>query len=184
MNTRALDTQTETQVVAMLSRGDTYQQIVDWLVENKDIKLSVQTIGVIKKRNSEALEYMKQQLVEHQTTMAAQLLEKSRRLIDRQLNKAGSLDKDLDELQGRLDREEIGEKEYYNILNVLMRNMVSVRELNAISKESFNQAQLEAGKPTSIAENPAQAKANLATLLNAINSRDDAAALKAIFPDD
>lgn len=181
---KKLDAQTETQVVALLARGDTQQEIVDWLKEEHDIKMSIAAIGVIKKRNAQALQYMQTQLIKHETTMATGILEKSRKLIDRKLSRALTLEEELKELRQKFDNQEIDSDEYYREFDILMRSQLTVQELNSLSKESFNQSQLEAGKPTAIADNPAQAKANLAVLLDAIKDRDDAKALEAIFPDD
>lgn len=182
---KKLDAQTETQVVAMIARGDTHQQIVDWLEDTKGVTLSVKTISAIKSRNAESLGFMQDQLIRHETTVAETLLEKSRKLLDNRLDDALHFAEKADKLRKRFDDGEIDEKRYYHELDALFaRSSISVKDLTAISKESFNQSQIEAGRPTSIADNPAQAKANLATLLLAIKNRDDAAALKALFPDD
>lgn len=180
---KKLDGQTETQVVAMLARGDTHQQIVDWLDTEKGVKIALATIGVIKNRNTEGINFMKGELLKHETTMATSLLDKSRRLIDKRLDKALSLEETLKDLRAQFDRGEIDDKTYYYHVDIELRNRLSVQELNAISKESFNQSQLEANKPTSITDSPAQAKANLETLLHAIANNDDKAILEAIFID-
>lgn len=181
---KKLDAQTETQVVAMIARGDTHSQIIDWLEKAKEVTLAPNTITLIKKRNAEAIQFMQSKLTEHETTLSTQILAKSRQLIDKRLDKNMQLEQDLRKLREKYESDEIDSKDYYREYELLMRNQLDVKELNAISKESFHQTQLESGKPTQIADNPAQAKANLATLLAAIKNRDDAAALEAIFPDD
>ena len=167
----------------MLARGDTHQQIVDWLDTEKGVSISIASVGVIKKRNDEGIKFMKGELLKHETTMATSILEKSRRLIDKRLDKALSLEETLKQLREKFNKGEMTDTDYYHAVDVELRNRLSVAELNALSKESFNQSQLEANKPTSITESPAQAKAHLETLLHAIAKGDDQAILKAIFPD-
>lgn len=181
---KKLDGQTETQVVAMLARGDTHQQIVDWLNTEKGVSLSIATVGLIKGRNEEGIKFMKGELLKHETTMAATILEKSRRLIDKRLDKALSLEDTLKQLKQRFESGEIDDKTYYHEVDIELRNRLSVTELTALSKEHFNQSQLEAGKPTGIVESPAQAKAYIEQLVRAIANKDDAAAMAALFPND
>lgn len=182
MNARnKVDLHTESQVIAMIARNDTHESIVRWLKEEKDIEVSLSAISKIKKRNQAALQYMKDQLVEHETTMATTILSKSRQLIDNRLDRALSLEKEVEDLQLSREKGEIDEKTFYQRLDVLFKNRLTVAELNSLSKEAFNQSQVEAGKPTSIAENPDQAKAMLQTLLTAIAKRDDEGAMKALF---
>lgn len=181
---KKLDGNTETQVVAMLARGDTHQQILNWLEQEKGITVSLPTIGLIKRRNEEGINFMKSQLVKHETTIAATILEKSRRLIDRQLDKALSVDDELRSLRDRFEAGEITDDAYYRDVEVVLRNRLSVHELTSLSKEHFNQSQVEAGKPTSITETPEQAKQHLSVLLAAIAKNDDKAVLAALFPDD
>lgn len=181
---KKIDAQTETQIVARLARGDTMKSIAEWVEEAKGTTISTQTISAIKTRNSEALDYMNKQLVQHETTVAAQILDKSRKLIDNKLNRALKVEDELSKLRREYENEEIETKEYFDRLEVIMRQEMSVKELNSLSKESFNQSQLEAGKPTSIAESPAQAKQNLAKLLTAIKGGDEADIINSLFIND
>jgi hypothetical protein len=181
---KKLDTQTETQVVAMIARGDKYDIIVDWLKETHGINTTPQNLSVIKKRNSEALKFMQGEIIKHETTMATTILNKSRQLIDKRLNRAMKIDEELLDLRTKLENGEIEDGEYYDRVNLAMKSQLTVQELNSLSKESFNQSQIEAGKPTNITDNPTQAKANLQTLLSAISTNDQGAMLRAIFPDD
>jgi hypothetical protein len=182
---KKLDAQTETQVVAMIARGDTQQQIVDWLKTTKDIELSPKTISLIKSRNAESLKFMQGELIRHEVTAAESLLDKSRKLIDRQLDDALHVEEKASKLRKQFDDGEITAQEFSTRIDNLIRSShIPLKDLTAVAKETFNQSQIEQGKPTSIADNPAQAKANLATLLIAIKSRDDQATIKALFPDD
>lgn len=178
---KKLDAQTETQVVAMIARGDTHQKIVDWLKEEKGIDMSVKTITLVKSRNSETLKFMKSELVKHQTTAATGILEKSRRLIDKKLDRAMTVEEEVKELKKLFKQGKMTLSEYYTNLDIIMKNHLTVTELNALTKESFNQSQIEANKPTSITSNPAEAKANLERLLIAIKSGDQSEMIKSIF---
>lgn len=178
-----LDAQTEIKVVTMLARNDTYQQIVDWLKNEQGVEISVKTIPLIKKRNIESYNFMKGKMVEHEATLSTSLLDKSRRLLDKQLDKALTLEEDLAKLEKRYDEGEIDEKDYWRMVDVALRSKLTVKDLTSISKESFNQSQIEQGKPTSIAENPAQAKESLGKMLSAIANNDQAAMLRTLFPD-
>lgn len=179
---KKLDTQTETQVVAMLARGDSHPVIVNWLKTDRDITLSVKTISLIKSRNAEALKFMHGEIVKHETTMATTILGKSRRLIDKKLDRAVKLEDELTELRQQYESKEITAEEYYHWVDLALKSQLSVQELNSLAKESFNQSQIEAGKPTSIADSPAQAKASLEALLHAIANNDQSAMMKEIFP--
>lgn len=179
---KKLDGNTESQVVAMLARNDTQQQVVDWLKQEKGISMSIANIGVIKKRNSEAISFMRKELTKHETTLAATILDKSRRLIDKKLDKALSIEEELTALRKKFDDGEMTDENYYREVDIVLRNRLSVQELNSLSKEAFNQSQIEAGKPTSITETPEQAKQSLGVLLAAISKGDDAAVLAALFP--
>lgn len=181
---KKLDGNTESQVVAMLARGDTHQQIVDWLDKEKGISMSLANIGVIKKRNEEGMNFIKTELMKHEQTVAATILDKTRRLINSRLDKALTLEETLKKLRDSFDSGDITDSEYYRQVDIELKNRLTVQELTSLSKESFNQSQIEAGKPTSITESPEQAKAHLQTLLAAISKRDDSATLKALFPDD
>lgn len=179
---KALDTKTETEVVAYIARGDSYNTILKTL-EDKGFSATKGTLTNIKKRNSEALEYMQTAMQEQQLSHATTLLRKSRQLLERKLDQSLELDNDLDKLKKLYDNDEIDFDQYSRRLDVLLRKELSATELNSITKESFNQSQVEQGKPSSITENPTQARANLAKLLNAISTNDERAAMEAIFLD-
>ena len=180
---KKLDGNTETQVVAMLARGDTHQQISDWLKTEKGIDYTPAAVGVLKKRNEEGISFMKGELLKHETTMAATILDKSRRLLNTRLDKALSLEDTLKVLRKKYDDGEITDKEYYHDIDIELRSRLTVQELTQLSKESFNQSQIEQNKPTSIIDSPELAKQHLQTLLVAIANKDDAALLKGLFPD-
>lgn len=179
---KTLDSKTETEVVAYIARGDTYDTIISTLGE-RGIPITKGTISNIKSRNSEALSYMQNALAENTLSHAASILRKSRQLLENKLDKQLNISEEyklakLDFADGLIDFEQ-----YNRLLEGIARRELTATELNSITKESFNQSQVEAGKPTAITENPAQARANLEKLLTAISQGDDKAAIEAIFID-
>jgi hypothetical protein len=145
----AIDSQTETKIVALIARGDSYKSIKEQL--NKDgVSLSLPSISKIKERNTQALSYIKGEIVAHELSKTTKILDKARDLIDQKLD---------------------GDQP------------IALKDLTTLSKEMFNQSQIESGKPTSITNSPELAKAQLKTLLEAINSGKDEDIAKAIFID-
>lgn len=178
---RVLDSQQEARVVALIARGDSYSAIRDQLA-SEGVEVALSTIGAVKKRNPEALAHIKKIIVADQTTRAQKILNKSRDLIDKKLDRAADIDAEVARLQEAYEAEEITPREYWSALEVVLRQALTITELNSVSKESFNQSQIEANKPTSITESPAQAKENLERLLRAIASKDTSKVLEAILP--
>lgn len=173
------DPQVEARVVALIARGDSYSQIQEELAKD-DIEISTVTIGNIKQRNSAALETIKGALVQQEIGVANRIMHKSRKLIEDRLTDDESTKELLsDALRARINGD-IDKDEYESIVKKISPQ-ISLKDLTTISKEFFNQSQIEQGKPTSITESPAQAKENLKTLLEAINKGDEAAIVKAIF---
>jgi len=182
-NKRKIDTQTEIKIVARIARGDTYQDIKDDLVK-EGVDISLSGITDIKQRNSMALEQIKSSLVAHETSKSARILDKAKKQIEHKLDSADQIEKELEEAKKLYDDGDIDFKEYLDsVEQINRRGHISVKDLVTISKEMFNQSQIEAGKPTSITENPEENKKNLMILLKAINDKDEVGMLHAIFPD-
>lgn len=179
---KILDTKTETQVIAMLARGDTYDAIRA-VLESQGTTITISTISNVRRRNTEALAYMKNALMQHEVSISSKLLTKSRQLLERKLNRAFHVEEKINSLEQELKSEEIDHRTFSVLYEKALKAELSVAELVSLSKEMFNQSQIEQNKPTSITENPAQAKENLKTLLEAINTKNDTAVLQAIFPD-
>lgn len=179
-NNKALDNQTEARVVAMIARGDSYGSIAATL-NREGTEIAVSTIGAIKRRNPEALAHMQKILLDDQTTHAQKILNKSRTLIDRRLTDAMKIEDDIAQLHEDYHDGIIDEVEYRQKFDLILRNTLNIGELNAVSKEAFSQSQIEAGKPTSITENPTQAKENLERLLRAIAANDTKGMLESVF---
>lgn len=182
MSKTSIDAATETRIVAMIARGDTYEAIRR-VLKDEGITIALSTISDVKKRNTDALKYMQDALVQHETNQSTKLLSKSRQLLERKLNRALHQDEEMADLKEQYVEGEIDQGQFNVLMERALKSELTVAELTSLTKEMFNQSQVEQGKPTSITENPAQAKENLKTLLEAINSKDDKAIVQAIFPD-
>lgn len=182
MSKAKLNSADQTRVVAMIARGDTYDSIKR-VLSTEGIDIGISAISEVKRRNMDALRYMQDALIQHEAHQSTKILSKSRRLIERKLDRALSQDEEFADIKERYASGEIDEFQLKRLMELAMRQELSVGELTSLTKEAFNQSQVEQGKPTSITENPAQAKENLKTLLEAINSGDEALMAKAIFLD-
>lgn len=179
-----IDTQTETRIVVLKARGDTYEQIKTALAKD-GVEVSISGLQKVVERNKEAMSYIKSELVQHQTTNTARILNKTREQIEQKLDAAAGNVPVLQELIELRDSGEIDDNEFAKLsMRAVESHHIPLRDLVATSKEMFNQSQIEAGKPTSITESPEQAKRNLATLLDAIQRNDDKAIVDAIFLND
>lgn len=181
MSQTLLDAQKETQVVAMIARGDTYTTIIDRLKKESGIVLSQGTLTNIKNRNGEALAFMKNALAERETIHTTKLLDKSRKLIERKLDRALDIDESFLELHKDYKSGEIDEHEFRLRFDQMIKSELSTSELTSLSKEMFNQSQIEQGKPTTINTDANAAKEKLSSLLLAIKKGDDVLALEALF---
>lgn len=178
-----IDTQTETRIVVLKARGDTYEQIKNTLAKD-GVDISVSGLQKVVERNKAAMEHIKGELVQHQTTKTTRILEKTREQIEKKLDAAAGDVPVLHELIQLRDDGEIDDNEFARLsMRAVEAHGIPLRDLIAASKEMFNQSQIEAGKPTSITESPEQAKRNLQTLLEAIHNRDDKGMVDAIFID-
>lgn len=173
------DAQTETKIVALIARGDTYQSIKERLAKD-GVEISISQISNIKDRNLDSLEYIKNSLVKHETTNATRIMGKARQLVEDKLDAAMGNDKIRSDALRALLEGDIEKDEYESIMRET-GSQIALKDLVTTSKEFFNQSQIEAGKPTSITENPTQAKENLKRLLEAINSGDEQRIVEAIF---
>lgn len=178
-----IDSHTETKIVALMARGDSHSQIQE-AMQREGKTIAISTLTDIKKRNSEALSYIQGKMIEHETSKTARILDKTRAMIDKKLDAAENLDETIAALRDKLESGEIDEHEHNLLFNKALKDAdISVKDLTTVSKEMFTQSQIEAGKPTSITENPDQAKKNLTKLLAAINSGKEEDIVKAIFLD-
>jgi len=179
---KAIDTQTEVRIVALLARGDKQADIQSQM-KKEGVDITLPTISKIKARNTEALQAIKGEMVKVEASKSATILEKSRNLIEKKLDISN--DETIpQELQDAFDNGDIDAKQFLDRKQaILNKRKVTIGELNMVAKEAFNQSQIESGKPTSITNSPEQAKKNLVTLLRAINSGKEEDIVKAIFLD-
>lgn len=178
-----IDAKTETQVVALIARGDSYSSIVEQLAKD-GISLTPAAITGIKQRNTQALSYIQQRLADHEIGKTTRILDKTRNMIEKKLDDAGKCEDERLELRELYDNGEIDAREYLRRNDELVRRYhVTIKDLTTVSKEMFTQSQIEAGKPTSITETPEQAKKNLQTLLEAIQGGKEEDMVKAVFLD-
>lgn len=182
MSQKMLDTKTETEIVAYIARGDDYNTILKMLHE-RGVDVTKATISNIKKRNPEALKFMQDTLTEQTFSHSTSILRKSRALLEKKLDKELGLDDELEAIRKKYEAGEITALEYHHMSEERIKQSLSASELNSITKESFNQSQVEQGKPSAITENPTQARANLQRVLSAIASGDEEAVIKSLFID-
>ena len=179
-----ITSQVEAKIVAMLARGDTYAKIRENMIADEGRSPAILTLSNIKKRNLDSIQIIKNKLTQIEVAKTEDLLMKTRHLIERKLD--ASLDESVPpKLQALYDDGVIDDKEfetrYQKVLNA--RN-IALKDLTTVSKEMFNQSQIESGRPTSITNSPELAKQQLDTLLRAINTGKEEDIAKAIFIDD
>ena len=185
---KILDAHTEVQVVALMVRGDTYEEIIDHL-QQQGISISLATLSAVKKRNTEAFKYMQSTIAEVETNKATDLLHKSHKALEKKLDAHLNVAEELAKIEqayndGEYDdpmNPEHAEREYrWQKDAVLRQSNMSVSELTTLSKEMFNESQVLAGKPTSITDN-AHPEENVKRLLTAMKNGDEVGMLEAIF---
>lgn len=172
------DNITEGKVVALIARGDTAPEIVEELAK-EGVSMNPGTIGQIKKRNKVIIQDVKTRVIEKQASSALNILEKSRGLIEKRLDKQVDAEQARASLWAQYDAHEITYEEYYSAIRTLPE--LTITELVSVSKESFHQSQIESGKPTNISANPQDAQAQLATLVRAIEAGNEVELQRIVF---
>lgn len=135
------------KAIAMLARGDVQRHIA------QELEISEATVTLIKNRNQEALQTLRERLQDRSHELAV-------------LNHTRALERLNDRLENPKD-------------------IMATKDLVAVSREMFNEKQINEGKPTQIAGNlnvnmPANYK-NLKTLVEAIENGDDIVMSQLIF---
>lgn len=171
---------TEKKVLALLARGDTGKEIAAQLKAEDDIDISPQGILAVGKRNAGALSVIKNKIQAKQTSNAVAILDKSRNLIEKRLNRAERLELLLDDLAAQFAAGEIDADEYLS--RIRMIPSITLTELSSVAKEAFNQSQVEAGALGALpGVTPAEAQAQLAVLVKAIQSGDEVELQRIVF---
>lgn len=173
VKTIATDKNTEMKILAMLVRGDTHRSIAEAM------GLNVNTITTIKKRNPDTLKIMREKLSEAHANSAAKILTKSRKLLESKLDQLQSDDDKRLELVRQYEDGEIDHEEFDIKLRTLKQATLS--ELTGVSREMFNQNQVENQQPTSIVGNSHEQKKQLVDLVRAIESGNEVELQKIIF---
>jgi hypothetical protein len=124
-------------VLALLARGDGNAKIVAFLRENYGIDTSEGSISQIKKTHADTLALMKQKIQEHELSNVEDLLEKTRTMIGRKLNRAEKDSQTLEDLDYQFHNGEISEKEYKEKRKGLLD--LSIGQIINVSKEIHNQ---------------------------------------------
>lgn len=172
----------ETRVLALITRGDTYEDIQKSLARDGH-GINKMTISAIKKRNAEALDYMKSALVKHEMNKSAEILGKTRLLLEKKLTKALKVDDELDDLKAQLIDGLIDDSQYDVLSKNLRKDDLSVVALTSLSKEMFSQSRIEEGKLPDKPESPEEARQKLGDLLKAVNDKDEKKLIELIFLD-
>lgn len=167
------DTETSIKVLALIARGDSAREVS----EATGVKET--TVVAIKNRNPTALAAIRERMVDHQVSSSKKILSKSHKLIERKLDKAATADTERAQALKEYKEGDIEYKELQARLGAIYDPTIT--ELNAVSKEAFNQSQIEMGKPTSISNSPAEAKNQLNSLVEALNVGDEVALFKMVL---
>lgn len=173
---RLISVADEIKVVALLARGDTFKQIAE------AVGISEGSITNIKERNADTLDDVRVKLVLQKTKQAKKILSRSHDLIEQRLSAEEKYYDDRVDLKESLENGEITYTQYLSGLRAIPT--ISLAELTGLSKEMFNQSQIEDGKPTSIpggaGDNSSDAAKKLQDLIDALHSNDSVKMLELI----
>lgn len=173
-NNAPISSADEVKAVALLARGDSNAAVA------RQTGISESSIANIKERNADTLAVIRAELVARETKQAKKLLDRSHKLIESRLDNETTTFDNREKLQEKYDAGEITNSQYLQGLRALP--MLTLTELTALSKEMFNQSQVEEGKPTSISagtgNTPQDAKSRLEQLLQLMRDNDEVTLLE------
>lgn len=163
-----LTTPQRMQIFALMARGDTQNQINDFLKKNHNVTLSPSNLSLMKSRHKETIEAMVRAIQENELAGVEKLMKKSHRLLGRKLDRAEREMTELEELDEAYRNNKISPKEYKRIKTTLLD--VSILEIASVSKNLHVQTGLSQPEIS----HPASAGAPIQTeaLLNAIKNGD------------
>lgn len=165
-----IDIATETKIVALLARGDTYTEIQGQIEGG----VSLVTIGAVKKRNKENLMIIAEKMAIKAAEDASSIKLKANKLISARLDVDGLDQEVLDHAKAQYLADEISWATYERIVN--KSRAASITELVTVSKEMHHQS-AEGDTP------PANAS-DLAALAAAIRSGDSLKITQLVFGND
>lgn len=161
-----------------MARGDDNKAIVKHF-KAEGVVIAHQQLKFLRQANNGLIEKLQVKVAEKHLSTATNILDKSRKLIDKRLDHLAEVEDKRQSAWQRLQAGEITGQEYIEDTKGLPE--VALTELNTVSREAFNQSQVEAGKPTSISANPQDAKLQLETLVRAIESGDEVKLQQIVF---
>lgn len=169
----------EIKAVALLARGDSQNAVA------REVGISSSTVRNIQERNAETLASIKAELILRETKKAKRILDRSHAMIDKKLDNESAIYEAREKLQEKWDDGEVTPGQYAQALRGLPT--LTLAELTALSKEMFNQSQIEEGKPTTIAQgaggSPKEAEQKLQDLIDALHGNDEVKMLELMAND-
>lgn len=157
----------EAKIVALLARGDTYDQIQAQMERS----VAKMTIGRVKKRNKGTLDMISAKAMQKAEADAASIKNKANTLISTRLDRADKFDKLIEKLESDYVDGNITYKEYREERRKLKD--VTLPELVIVSKEMHHQTSAEPTPPAN--------QQDIATLIAAIKSGDEVKLNQIIF---
>jgi hypothetical protein len=164
-----LTIQQETKIVALLARGDMYQEIIEAFKGERP--LTNATISAVKKRNKENLELITQRQLEKEEADALAVKQKANKMIAKKLDQSDQNQETLDKANERYASGKITHKEYLSLTKHL--KPVTIPELVSVSREMHTQSSAEPPKQ--------DAHKDLQSLVAAIREGDEVELSKIVF---
>lgn len=125
------------QVFALLARGDTAAQINDFLDKRYGLSLAASSISEMKTKHADTIEEMRSHIQATELVEVDSLMQKSRRILNRKLDRADRDMSELEELDRQYREKEIDSAEYKRQKATLMN--VSITEIAMVSKNLHDQ---------------------------------------------
>jgi hypothetical protein len=167
-----LSTAEELKIVALLARGDTYEEIRNYFKENNWRVPNNATILNVKNRNKENLDLIKVRILEKEAEDAVAIKKKANSLLKKRLDRNELETEVLTKASQQFADGEIDAKEFSDIKKRVKE--ISVVELVAVSREMHTQS-----KATDEIQNTAPK--DLSELVKAIKSGDEIKLQQIIF---
>lgn len=137
MPTNKINPRTETKIVKWMAHGMPYKDILERLEEENSLKINMQTLTNIKKRNYDKLDQFREAIIKEEAATASVLHQRSNKMLQKKLDKADQDTDYLQELKQKYVDGEIDIKEFNQQVEKLEE--VSIDQLLKISKEMHSQ---------------------------------------------
>lgn len=139
MTTRTrLTTDQKMAALAMIARGDTLSQVAGHLLTEYEVQITESALSKIKKAHMDTIIKMQETISDGQVADAEAILGRSRRLLNRRLDKAERDERALEELDQKYRDGEISSVEEYRRRKAGLLK-ISIAELTNISKTMHSQ---------------------------------------------